>query len=709
MNNGKSDRARFGPFEVDFVTHELWKDGAPLKLLGQPFEILTVLLTRPGELVKRDELQARLWPKDRFVDFDHGLNAAVKKLRETLNDSAENPTYIQTLPRLGYRFIALVSHEVPEVVGETAKSAKPVRTWWKIASAGTLVVVLFALGSYVLKARTGRIDYSVLTPVPLTDYPGTELAPSFSPDGNQIAFEWFQASSPTEGDLYVKQIGQEHPLRLTNHRAGFVEPAWSPDGRNIAFEMPEKGEVGVYVIPSLGGPERQLAEVGKLAPFSRISWSADSKWIAFSKEEAGETQLEPKKYRIHLVNIVSGEEREIPVASPECAMSLHPTFSPDGKYLASDCSLRGGGGNRIYVQGGDGAGAREIAFVASQIMWLDGLAWAADGHSIVYAAQGSLWRVSASGGTSEKLPFTQAGTMPAVARTGNMLAFARGTGDSKIDIWQLELTGTTESRDSTRKLAPSSRMQRSPSFSPDGKHIAFESDRSGNSEIWIADGDGSNPAQLTYLKARIGSPRWSPDGRNVAFDSSASGHSEIYVVSANGGQPRKVETRRPSAAHPYWSSDGRWIYFTSEQPISVWKVSSSGGNAVALTKEGRYFPQEAVDGKRVFYVVGREDGAELWSVGVDGGDERREEGLPKLRPDAAWTPTAKGIYFINESGKDLAVFYLEFARRKVRKVAKLAGVRQVLPIVTVSPDGRMLLYTGGQSGESDLVLVEGFH
>jgi len=299
--------------------------------------------------------------------------------------------------------------------------------------------------------------------------------------------------------------------------------------------------------------------------------------------------------------------------------------------------------------------------------------------------------------------------MPVVARTGDMLAFARGTGSSMIDIWQLELTGATEVRASTRKFAPSSRMQRSSSFSPDGHHIAFESDRSGNSEIWIADGDGSNPTQLTYLKSITGSPRWSPDGRNVAFDSSASGHAEIYAVSASGGQPRKIETGRPSAAHPYWSSDGHWIYFTSEQPISVWKVPINGGNAVRLTRQGRYFPQEATDGKRVFYVVGGEDGAELWSVRVDGGDEHREEGMPKLRPDAAWAPTANGIYFVNESRNGLAVFYLEFASRKVRAVTTLAGVRQVLPIVSLSPDGRILLYTASQSGESDLVLVRGFH
>ena len=94
-----SDRARFGPFEVDLQTREIWKFGTRIKLVGQPFEILAMLIGRPGKLVTRDELRNRLWPSDTFVDFNHGLNAAVNKLREALSDSADDPRYIETLPR----------------------------------------------------------------------------------------------------------------------------------------------------------------------------------------------------------------------------------------------------------------------------------------------------------------------------------------------------------------------------------------------------------------------------------------------------------------------------------------------------------------------------------------------------------------------------------------------------------------------------------
>src|SRR6202047_1301020 len=112
MTGNGSGRARFGPFEVDLHTREMWKFGTRLKLVGQPFEILAVLLSRTGELVTREELRARLWPADTFVDFNHGLNAAVNKLREALSDSAENPRYIETLPRRGYRFIAIIEPRI---------------------------------------------------------------------------------------------------------------------------------------------------------------------------------------------------------------------------------------------------------------------------------------------------------------------------------------------------------------------------------------------------------------------------------------------------------------------------------------------------------------------------------------------------------------------------------------------------------------------
>jgi DNA-binding winged helix-turn-helix (wHTH) protein len=115
---------RFGPFEADLQAKELRKRGVRVRLPDQPFTLLAELLQRPGEVVTREELQARLWPSNTFVDFDRGLNKAMNRVRETLNDSAEEPRYIETIPRCGYRFIG----EIEPVLSSPAVQPSPAAT-----------------------------------------------------------------------------------------------------------------------------------------------------------------------------------------------------------------------------------------------------------------------------------------------------------------------------------------------------------------------------------------------------------------------------------------------------------------------------------------------------------------------------------------------------------------------------------------------------
>src|SRR4030095_10954867 len=122
----RTRRTRFGAFEVDLRSGALHKHGTRLKLQDQPFHVLAILLERPGEVVTREELRQKLWPADTFVDFDTGLNSAIKKLRDVLGDSAEEPRYIQTLPRRGYRFIARVENGAPPTLAVVGDHHAPV-------------------------------------------------------------------------------------------------------------------------------------------------------------------------------------------------------------------------------------------------------------------------------------------------------------------------------------------------------------------------------------------------------------------------------------------------------------------------------------------------------------------------------------------------------------------------------------------------------
>lgn len=148
--NQPSRHFRFGAYEVNLYTYELWKHGRKLRLAGRPFQVLAMLLENPGELVTREEMQSRLWPADTFVDFEHGVNSAIRTLRVALCDSHAKPRYIETLPRRGYRFIAALEtsegHPLHSKLGDASARPTPLSEF-----AGQVAVIQDDSGSnYVL-------------------------------------------------------------------------------------------------------------------------------------------------------------------------------------------------------------------------------------------------------------------------------------------------------------------------------------------------------------------------------------------------------------------------------------------------------------------------------------------------------------------------------------------------------------------------------
>ena len=298
--------ARFDFFHVDLSSDELFRSGTLVPIQGQPLQVLRLLLQAEGKVVTREQLRAALWPQDTFVDFEHGVNTAVKKLRQALEDSAERPKFVETLPKIGYRFIAPVewvpdegrNDSLPRVVPiappgpkavpnvPTSEEGSPATRWrLRFALLAGGLLILAAIGTYLLWPRP-HSQPDILTVVPFTTFPGFEIAPEFSPDGNEVVFSWFRYEKDYQFDLYIKQVGQEHVVQLTHHPAVFLASAWSPDGRFIAFKREAEPEAsGVYVISALGGSERKLASI---KPFGgpeaiAVNWSSDSKWVAFSE------------------------------------------------------------------------------------------------------------------------------------------------------------------------------------------------------------------------------------------------------------------------------------------------------------------------------------------------------------------------------------------------------------------------------------------
>ncbi len=257
-----SNLIRFGVFEADRATGELRKAGRRIRLQEQPFRILLLLLEHQGEVVSRDELQARIWGKT-YVDFEEGLNTAVRKLRDALGDSAANPRFIETLPRRGYRFIATA-----EVVGMTPilpepKSFPVKRPLLWLAIGGAAITILASV--FLMRVREKPL-LTASPPIQLTRDSGLTTEPVISQDGKFLVYASDRAG---EGnlDIWIQHTSGGEPRRLTSNAANERQPELSPDGSNVIFRS-EVETPGIYSVPTLGGAPTLIIKDGYLPRYS---------------------------------------------------------------------------------------------------------------------------------------------------------------------------------------------------------------------------------------------------------------------------------------------------------------------------------------------------------------------------------------------------------------------------------------------------------
>jgi Tol biopolymer transport system component/DNA-binding winged helix-turn-helix (wHTH) protein len=706
---------RFGVFEVDLRTAELRKQGVRIRLPGQSFQVLETLLLRPGELVTREELKQKLWPSDSFGDFEHGLNAAVNRVREALGDSSDSPRFVETLPRRGYRFIAPVDAIEPEtrkVLPESASAASPdgqatsavktppppvSRPRW-IPAIAFMLLLLIAVGTFLFvrlrnRPSRGPADQENLRVTPLTTLPGTQTNPSFSPDGSQVVFAWDGGNSNATNpfNLYVKAIGSEKVDQLTHEPGGWIVPAWSPDGSTIAFARQGGEKKGIFSISARGGPERKLAEA-TVQPGNRggmsLSWSSDGRQLVYYTDDG-----------LRALTLENGEVRSLDTG--QCG-SVAPALSSDGKWVAFTCFEEGvyyldllsvkGGATKHLLKG-----------------WNGPVAWTNDSQRIILPG---LREISINGGEPRRLSISAGGGIqPVIASRGGRLAYV--TEQSTTNIWRVEArTGLSRT-----VFAPSTEGQKNPQISPDGKRIAFESERSGFHEVWVANLDGSDALQLSnFRQAGLrGTPQWSPDGRWIAFDSRVSGKAALYIVDPVTALPRQVPTSGMPAAVPSWSTDGKWIYFSSQSsdPAELhplYRVSPEGGVPERVAQARGIRPQQSKDGRLLYFAVGKEPEAEqalIYVLNIATGEQHPLNGMPSVECENDWVLGSKGIFFIVLTPKPGIDFY-DFSSQRVTREISLDRRPADWGGLSLSPDETWLAYSQVDEISSHLMLVEGF-
>jgi Tol biopolymer transport system component/DNA-binding winged helix-turn-helix (wHTH) protein len=711
---------RFGVFELHPQRGELRKHGFPVRLAPQPFQLLTILLEHPGELVSREELRARLWDHDgTTVEFDACLNRCIRQIRAVLTDDAEAPRYIETAPRKGYRFIAPVEQLTVKKEDVSAASvaglAEPKAVShrmpvWRVAAATFLALALAASVTLWVSSRPKlSADLNI---VPLAVALGHQFAPAFSPDGRQVAFVW-DGESRNNFDIYIKIIGSSSaPLRLTTSEDIDYSPAWSPDGRWIAFCRGADSRGGaIFVVSALGGVERKVIDLDTPgAPANRsISWSSNSESLVVACRLAHKTEK-----GLYVVNVETGEPHRLTTPGPD-EEDLSPAVSPDGRMIAFTRDTARGVSSIMLLPFGGAQSPRTLPGPVSggqPDVYNGRPAWTPDGSHLVFASNAGgnqhLWLVSARGsGPPLDLRALGGGAQDAALSATGRLALTREISDS--NIWKVDLRGLPDIVSfRPARIAASTMVEQNPAISPDGQRIAFESSRSGFTEIWTARADGSDPMQITSLQNPVtGSPDWSPDGRRIVFDSRTGGRAQIYTVLADGGKPERLTSGSASSVVPRWSADAQSIYYSSDQSgrMEIWRMPASGGAAQQVTVDGGFAPAPSRDGESLYYRSSNAVNSSLWELRLATG--KRMLISASVR-DRAFAAAPGGVYFFVDSHREPKDKLFFFDKRSRRTMPLFETEKRVGSGMVLAPDGHTLYYTQWDDDGHELLLVNQF-
>ncbi len=682
---------RFGEFEADLRIGEIRKAGSRVKLQDQPFKVLQILLEKRGNIVSREELQSRIWPEDTYGDFDHAVNVAVGKLRTALGDSAENPAFIETVPRRGYRFVATV--EGPPVMPPAAKppvaanpedggrppDSRKSRRLLFVSLAGLACAALLAAGVWLgrrnLKPQPAEIQR-------LTIEHGTVYSARFAPDGRNVYYAAAWEGMPVEVFSSDLKFPGARSLGLT----GTDLLAVSSLGQMAVLQPAEPefmtGMTGTLgQVPATGGTPRQLAACVQWA-----DWSPDGKTLAIVDLVAGKQRLEFPLG--HVLYETSGRISHVRVSPNGRAIAFldHPTSHDDE-----------GGVSVVDLQG-------RKTVLSTGWESEEGLAWSARGEEVWFSAthaglQRQIYAVDMSGHL--RLAFRALGgvTLQDIAPDGRVLM----TRDEQRASIMGVARGATKERDLSWQD-----WSLPVDLSRDGKALLFDEqgEQTGpNYTVAMRDLTGSPPVALGEGMAGD----FSPDGKWVAASVS---YTQLVLLPTGPGTARRIERDdiEQYGHEIHWLPDGKQILFTGNLPgraARCFVQSIDGGRPRPITPEGVTYCRVSPDGKLVAAGSADMSGVKLYAI--DGGTPRPIPGL-QAGESVAWTSDPNFLYVGQHAKSSIRVFRLNLLtgqRKLFREIAVPDGPGVCdMTHVLFSPDGRVYAY-GYIRLLSDLYVVAG--
>jgi len=705
---------RFGVFDANLRAGELRKGGVKIKLHGQAFCVLAALLERPGQVVTREELQQKLWTSDTFVDFEQGLNKAINKIREALGDAAENPRFVETLPKRGYRFIAPVAVEETEVSGGQlppvapgAALARPWRRWALsfVAGAFAIATAVMALLYFHQKAPAGQV---LRFEIPIHEKLSGVGSFALSPDGRELAFIGEDANG--QSYLWVRSLVTLESRLLNGTEDVYGFPFWSPDSRFVAFAAGDK----LKKIDVSGGPPMTLCNAH---PVWGGSWGP------------GDTIVFGSEVGIQQVSASGGPATPVTAS----ALSATPTFLPDGRHFIFMRVDPAGKNNGFYLGSIDlrpeEQPSRELLAADSNVV----LGPSSD-PAVVYVlfvrgakGVGSIGTLMAQRLNTRHLELT-GDAQPIAERVANVAFSASSTG-SLIYVAQSPIVPPSGAQGAVEgQLTWLSRegkvlghfgeegIYRALTISPDGKQLAFERfDPQGPSmySLWLHDFERGATTRFTFNSDCAPDPVWSPDGSRIAFGLKRTmGVIDMYEKVSNlAGQEELLFESKDDKLPTSWSPDGKFLLYTAVAPLplQLWvlpvetagtarepiPIERSEFNEIdgKFSPNGRwiaYFSDESgtnevyvrafdVSSARVTRAGKDAPAAGKWMVSKDGGTS------------PLWRHDGKELFYLSPDGTAMAVELNPGAAFQAGIPKALFKVPPGVIFWDVSPDGKRFL------------------
>jgi Tol biopolymer transport system component/DNA-binding winged helix-turn-helix (wHTH) protein len=674
-------RVHFGTFEADLSTGELRRSGVRVRLQSQPFKLLAALLQRPGEIVTREELQEQLWGAETTVDFDHSLGIAVNKLRDALGDRAENPRFVETLAKRGYRFIAPVKaiepHPAPSptefplpLIAPLRRGAGAVGWLWV---AGSFTFFCLGMGLVFFLRPPARMPYRVAQ----VTYSGHVL-PN---DPSDLDVESFSSSVSDGTRLYFSQIDNGNPvlsvaLAANGEISHFQLPSeigapligsLAPDGSRLIVHghLQVEPEQPLWIVPTLGGDARRVPNV----------LAHDATWMP-----DGRRLLIASGNELTMVRTDGSEPHKL-TTTPGLAFWLR--WSPDGKLLRFTLRDPESQTTQLWEVAADGVNPHPILAGWSQPASECCGSWTPDGenfvfqsahsgHSEIWALRERPWYLHQSQPlqiTNGPLNFEAPATSP-----GSHLVYFIGV-DPEIELLQA-LPRSFAFISLGQNLSSAALAE----YSPDGKWVAWLNASDGS--LWRSRADGSERIELTTPPLRIFSMKWSPDNRRLALMAEEPGMPwKLYVVDAEGGRPTPLLNEDRNEADPGWSRDGQSIVFgrppnrmDSRQPKAIYLLnlqthkvteipSSTGLFSPRLSRDDRYIAAIRLDQKALLLF---DRAQERWTTLATHGVG-----------DPTWSHDSRYLYFQDflEAGKP--IYRIAVPAGQPQQVATISNLRPI--------------------------------